>query len=173
MTGHDVKDLALADHGAMRMAWAERDMPVLRSIRERFSRQKPLKGVRVGACLHVTTETANLMVTLQEAGADVFLCASNPLSTQDDVAACLVERFGMPVYAIKGEDSGIYYGHIQLCLMQDSDHHGRWSRPRQHTAHGPRGCARPGMGRDGGKPPPSGPAAFHGRRWGAALSHRA
>ncbi|NLT34927.1 MAG: adenosylhomocysteinase [Gaiellales bacterium] len=116
MTGHDVRDVALADHGAMRMEWAERDMPVLRSIRERFGREKPLKGVRVGACLHVTTETANLMVALQTGGADVFLCASNPLSTQDDVAACLVERFDIPVFAIKGEDSQTYYSHIQAVL---------------------------------------------------------
>lgn len=98
------------------MDWAERDMPVLRSIRERFLREKPLAGVRVGACLHVTTETANLMVTLQAGGADVALCASNPLSTQDDVAACLVERSGIPVFAIRGEGSGTYYGHIQSVL---------------------------------------------------------
>lgn len=116
MAGYDVKDVKLAQRGAMRMDWAERDMPVLRSIRERFLREKPLAGVRVGACLHVTTETANLMVTLQAGGADVALCASNPLSTQDDVAACLVERSGIPVFAIRGEGSGTYYGHIQSVL---------------------------------------------------------
>src|SRR5690349_23198908 len=109
---HDVKDLSLATGGRFRIQWAEQEMPVLRAIRERFEREKPLKGIRVSACLHVTTETANLMHTLQMGGADVVLCASNPLSTQDDVAAALVANYEIPVYAIKGEDTNTYYDHI-------------------------------------------------------------
>ena len=116
---HDVKDLGLAPHGALRIEWAAQDMPVLRLIRERFSREKPLKGLRLAACLHVTTETANLVTTLKAGGADVVVCASNPLSTQDDVAACLVADHGVPTYAIKGEDNATYYRHIQAAL----DHH--------------------------------------------------
>ncbi len=112
----DVKDLALAARGALRIEWAERDMPVLRSIRERFAAEKPLRGSRIAACLHVTTETANLMLTLQAGGADVWLCASNPLSTQDDVAADLVASHGIPVFAIKGEDNDTYYRHILAVL---------------------------------------------------------
>ena len=113
---HDVKSLDLAPGGRYRIEWAEQEMPVLRAIRERFEREKPLKGVRVSACLHVTTETANLMHTLQMGGADVVLCASNPLSTQDDVAASLVSHFEIPVYAIKGESNDIYYDHIKAAL---------------------------------------------------------
>src|SRR6186713_1979369 len=109
---HDVADLALADAGQARMEWADRHMPVLASIRERFAREKPLEGVQLGLCLHVTTETANLVRTLTAGGADVALCASNPLSTQDDVAAALVDRHGAEVYAIKGEDDDTYYSHI-------------------------------------------------------------
>ena len=112
----DVKDLELATRGAQRIAWAERDMPVLRSIRERFEKERPLAGARIAACLHVTTETANLMRTLQAGGAEVWLCASNPLSTQDDVAADLVSSYGIPVFAIKGEDHETYYGHILSVL---------------------------------------------------------
>lgn len=112
----DVKNLELAARGAQRIAWAERDMPVLRSIRERFEKERPLAGARIAACLHVTTETANLMRTLQAGGADVWLCASNPLSTQDDVAADLVSSYGIPVFAIKGEDHETYYGHILSVL---------------------------------------------------------
>ena len=115
-TKHDVKDLALADSGRSRIAWAEQDMPVLRSIRQRFAKEKPLKGIRLGACLHVTTETANLAWTLKEGGAEVALCASNPLSTQDDVAAALVSHFGIPTFAIKGEDKETYYRHINAVL---------------------------------------------------------
>jgi adenosylhomocysteinase len=115
-TPHDVKDLGLASAGQSRIDWAERAMPVLRQIRERFARELPLRGLRVGACLHVTTETAVLMLTLKAGGASVALCASNPLSTQDDVAAALVERHGLPVYAQKGEDSDRYYRHIQAVL---------------------------------------------------------
>ena len=114
-----VKDLSLADEGKKRIEWAEMDMPVLRKeIRERFIKEQPLKGIRVGACLHVTTETANLMRTLKEGGAEVYLCASNPLSTQDDVAAALVKHYGIPVFAIKGEDEETYYMHIEEVLKR-------------------------------------------------------
>ena len=109
---HDVTDLALTPEGLRRIEWAEREMPVLRSIRERFATERPLAGIRVGACLHVTTETANLMRTLQAGGADVALAASNPLSTQDDVAAALVTEFGIPVHARRGEDRDTYYRHL-------------------------------------------------------------
>lgn len=113
---HDVKDLDAATGGRYRIQWAENEMPVLRKIMERFEKEKPLKGLRVSACLHVTTETANLMRTLQAGGADVVLCASNPLSTQDDVAASLVVHDEIPVYAIKGEDNATYYDHITAAL---------------------------------------------------------
>jgi adenosylhomocysteinase len=113
---HDVKNLDLATGGRYRIEWAEHEMSVLRAIRERFERDKPLQGVRVSACLHVTTETANLMHTLQAGGAEVVLCASNPLSTQDDVAASLVVNYEIPVYAIKGEDNSTYYEHIRAAL---------------------------------------------------------
>jgi adenosylhomocysteinase len=109
---HDVADLALAEEGEARIVWADRHMPVLASIRERFSRERPLSGIQLGLCLHVTTETANLVRTLNAGGAGVALCASNPLSTQDDVAAALVDRHGTEVYAIKGEDDDTYYRHI-------------------------------------------------------------
>ena len=107
----DVKDQSLAAEGRVRIEWAYREMPVLRQIRERFVKEKPLKGLKMSACLHVTTETANLALTLKDGGADVVLCASNPLSTQDDVAAALVE-YGIPTYAIKGEDNETYYNHL-------------------------------------------------------------
>lgn len=113
---HDVKNLNLATGGRYRIEWAEQEMPVLRLIRERFAKDKPLKGLRVSACLHVTTETANLARTLQLGGADLVLCASNPLSTQDDVAAALVSVYEIPVYAIKGEDNKTYYEHIKAAL---------------------------------------------------------
>ena len=112
----DVKDLALAAEGVRRIEWADRQMPVLAAIRERFEQERPLAGYRVSACLHVTTETANLMRTLQAGGADVVLCASNPLSTQDDVAAALVDTFDCSVYAIKGEDNDTYYRHIEAAV---------------------------------------------------------
>jgi len=108
----DVKDLALADQGKRRMEWAFQSMPVLQTIRKQFIKTQPLAGIRIAACLHVTTETANLMVTLRDGGANAVLCASNPLSTQDDVAAALVRDFGIPVYAIKGENNDQYYSHI-------------------------------------------------------------
>jgi adenosylhomocysteinase len=113
---HDVKDLALADEGVRRIEWADRQMPVLAAIRERFEREKPLDGIRISACLHVTTETANLMRTLKAGGADVVLCASNPLSTQDDVAAALTARYGVPTFAIRGEDHDTYYSHIYAAV---------------------------------------------------------
>jgi adenosylhomocysteinase len=113
---YDVKDLSLATQGVSRIVWAEQEMPVLRLIRERFARERPLAGLRVSACLHVTSETASLVRTLQVGGADCVLCASNPLSTQDDVAAALVSQFEIPVYAIKGEDNQTYYQHITAAL---------------------------------------------------------
>jgi adenosylhomocysteinase len=116
---HHVKDLALAPAGVTRIEWADRQMPVLASIRERFEQERPLDGYRISACLHVTSETANLARTLQAGGADVLLCASNPLSTQDDVAAALVSEYGVPVFAIKGEDDDTYYSHITAAV----DHH--------------------------------------------------
>lgn len=113
---YDVKDIQLADAGLDRILWADRDMPVLASIRERFEKEKPLEGIRIGACLHVTTETANLMRTLKAGGAEVVLCASNPLSTQDETAAALVKHFDIPVLAIKGEDTQTYYKHIDSVI---------------------------------------------------------
>ncbi|MCL4242248.1 MAG: adenosylhomocysteinase [Dehalococcoidia bacterium] len=112
----DIANPRLAAEGVRRIEWAEREMPVLRLIRERFKREQPLKGIRMTACLHVTTETANLAITLRDGGADLRVCASNPLSTQDDVAAALVEEFGIPVFAICGEDNETYYRHIHQAL---------------------------------------------------------
>ena len=116
---YDIKDIALADAGLARILWADRDMPVLASIRERFERERPLEGVRIGACMHVTTETANLMRVLVAGGAKVTLCASNPLSTQDDTAAALVRDFGIDVYAITGEDMDTYASHIESVIATD------------------------------------------------------
>src|SRR5512132_3738247 len=113
---HDVKDLSLAPEGVRRIAWADRHMPVLAAIRDRFEAEQPLAGYRIAACLHVTSETANLMRTLKAGGADIVLCASNPLSTQDDVAAALVEEFDVSVFAIKGEDNDTYYRHIEAAV---------------------------------------------------------
>jgi adenosylhomocysteinase len=118
---YDVKDLGLAEEGRRRTEWAERAMPVLRQIRERFARERPLAGRRVSACLHVTSETANLAVTLKAGGAEVALCASNPLSTQDDIAAHLVRDHGIAVFAIKGEDHDTYYDHIRAALAHRPD----------------------------------------------------
>jgi adenosylhomocysteinase len=116
MVEHDVKDLSLAAAGRLRIEWAEQSMPVLRQVRERFAREQPLRGIRLGACLHVTTETAVLMLTLQAGGARLALCASNPLSTQDDTAAALVSEYGIPVFAQKGEDNARYYRHLEAVL---------------------------------------------------------
>jgi adenosylhomocysteinase len=113
---YDIADIALADEGQRRIEWADRHMPVLAQIRERFERERPLEGIRLGACLHVTTETANLVRTLLAGGAEVALCASNPLSTQDDVAAALVDRYSGEVYAINGEDNDTYYRHIHAVV---------------------------------------------------------
>ncbi len=116
MPNYDVKETKLAEGGRLRIEWAQREMPVLSQIRERFTKERPLNGLRISACLHVTTETANLMKTLQAGGADVVLTASNPLSTQDDVAASLVTYDEIPVYAIKGESNAVYYKHIDAAL---------------------------------------------------------
>src|SRR4030066_1749536 len=116
MESYDVKDTKLAEGGRRRIDWAEREMPVLRLIRERFKKERPLQGVRLSACLHVTTETANLVNTLHLGGAGLVLTASNPLSTQDDVAAALVNFYEVPTYAIKGEDNLTYYKHINAAL---------------------------------------------------------
>jgi len=113
---YDVKDMALAGEGKRRIEWADRDMPVLAQVRERFAKEKPLQGRKMSACLHVTAETANLARTLQAGGADLVLCASNPLSTQDDVSASLVKDYGLPVFAIKGEDEKTYYEHIRAAI---------------------------------------------------------
>jgi adenosylhomocysteinase len=116
MVEHDVKNISLAAEGRLRIEWAEQSMPVLRQVRERFTQQQPLKGIRLGACLHVTTETAVLMLTLKAGGAELVLCASNPLSTQDDTAAALVREYEISVYAHKGEDNARYYKHIEAVL---------------------------------------------------------
>lgn len=115
----DIKDVSLADHGEARIEWALKEMPVIKGLMQQLSKQRPLEGVRMGGCLHITTETANLARTLQAAGADLVLCASNPLSTQDDVAAALVEKYLIPVFAIRGESTERYYQHIQAAL----EHH--------------------------------------------------
>jgi adenosylhomocysteinase len=112
---YDIKDISLAEDGRQRIEWAAREMPVLALIKERFEKEKPFKGVRISACLHITTETANLALTLQAGGADLVMCGSNPLSTQDPTAAALVE-YGIPTNAIKGEDDKTYYKHIQTAL---------------------------------------------------------
>src|SRR5216684_8058468 len=112
----DVKNMELADLGKKRIEWANQSMKVLQVIRKDFIKGQPLKGIRIAACLHVTAETANLAITLRDGGAEVFLCASNPLSTQDDVAASLVRDYGIPTYAIKGEDNATYYAHISAAL---------------------------------------------------------
>ena len=115
-TKGDVKDLSLAKVGVNKIEWAGREMPVVNMIRERFGKEKPLNGVRLSACLHVTSETANLAIALRDSGAEVVLCASNPLSTQDDVAAALVQEYGIPTYAIKGENEATYYEHLESAL---------------------------------------------------------
>src|SRR5210317_1203845 len=116
MIKYDVKDIKLAKEGALRIEWANQNMPVLNRIQKRFAKEKPLKGVRLGACLHVTTETASLMQTLKAGGAQVSLCASNPLSNQDDVAAALVKNDKIAVFAIKGETNKTYYNHINAVI---------------------------------------------------------
>ncbi|MEX0785845.1 MAG: adenosylhomocysteinase, partial [Dehalococcoidia bacterium] len=115
-TKGDIRDASLAEEGVRRIEWAEREMPVIRQIRERFAKEKPLRDVRIAGCLHITTETANLALALRDGGADLTLCASNPLSTQDDVAAALTAEYGIATYAIKGEDDDTYYRHINQAL---------------------------------------------------------
>ena len=117
---YDIKDISLAHQGALRAEWAEREMPVLRTIKERFAKEQPLKGIKLAGCLHITAETANLAHTLTAAGADLTLCASNPLSTQDDIAAHLVES-GIPVFAIKGEDEKTYFDHMSATVDTRSE----------------------------------------------------
>src|SRR3989338_7361503 len=116
---YDVKDITLADKGKKRIEWANNDMPVLKLVRDRFEKEKPFAGLKMSACLHVTAETANLVRTLKAGGADMLLCASNPLSTQDDVAAALVKHYQIPVYAIKGEDNETYYSHIEAAIKHN------------------------------------------------------
>ena len=162
---HDVQDLRLAEEGVRRIEWAAREMPVLRLIRERFAKEQPLNGVRVAACLHVTTETANLMIALRDGGADVVLCASNPLSTQDDVAAALVAEYGIPTFAIKGEDNDTYYRHIDaVARPQAADHDGRRRRPRRPAPQGPHRPARRRHRRHRGDHDRRHPPARAGRR---------
>ena len=115
---YDVKDVSLAPKGKLRIEWAGKDMPVLKLLEGRFQKEKPLKGLRISCCLHVTTETANLVKVLKAGGAQTSVCASNPLSTQDDVAASLVKDFGIPVFAIKGENTTTYYEHLNAALDQ-------------------------------------------------------
>ncbi|HZQ35081.1 MAG TPA: adenosylhomocysteinase, partial [Dehalococcoidia bacterium] len=115
-TQGDVRDRALANEGIRRIEWAAREMPVIALIRERFSKEQPLRGIRISACLHITTETANLLIALRDGGAQVTACASNPLSTQDDVAAALNVEYGIATFAIKGEDNDTYYRHIHAAL---------------------------------------------------------
>ncbi len=115
----DVKDMGLADKGKARIEWADQDMPVLRAVRDRWTKEQPLKGITMSACLHVTAETANLVRALKAGGADVALCASNPLSTQDDVAAALTKHYGIPVMAIKGEDNETYYRHLEAMVLRE------------------------------------------------------
>ena len=163
---HDVTDLGLAAEGVRRIEWAEREMPVLRLIRERFERDRPLDGLRIGACLHVTTETANLMRTLKAGGAEVVLAASNPLSTKDDVAAALVAEYGIAVYARRGEDRDTYYAHLRCGRRRPpAADHGRRLRPRLAAPQQPRPdqVAR-GPGRDRGDDDRRHPAAGDGRR---------
>src|SRR5271154_6525961 len=112
----DVKNLALADMGKRRIEWAFQSMPVLQTIRKQFIKTQPLRNIRVAACLHVTTETANLMIALRDGGANIVLCASNPLSTQDDVAASLVKDYAIPTFSIKGESNEVYYSHLNSVL---------------------------------------------------------
>src|SRR2546425_1202891 len=140
MVEHDVKDLSQAAVGRLKIEWAEQSMPVLRQVRERFAREQPLKGIRLSACLHVTTETAVLMLTLRAGGALLALCASNPLSTQDDTAAALVKEYDVAVYAHKGEDHARYYRHIEAVL---ATRRRRWLRDVRQG----RGRARQGHGR--------------------------
>ena len=174
MTGSvefDIADAALAEQGQQRIEWALREMPVLRQLTARFSEERPLQGVRLSGCLHITTETANLARALKAAGADIVLCASNPLSTQDDVAAALVERYQIPVHAIRGESTELYYRHINAAL----DHRPRtpWRQPlarywRCHHGRGQEGtddADRSGPGSNGARSPRHVPNGWKCPRW--------
>ena len=159
---YDIADIALADDGQRRIEWADRQMPVLRTIRERFEKERPLDGITMACCLHVTTETANLARTLVAGGAEVVLCASNPLSTQDDVAAALVDRYGADVYAINGEDNDTYYRHIHAAVdRQPADHHGRRRRRGRRAA---RRALRAALGASSAGPRRRPPASSGSRR---------
>ena len=161
--GYDIADIGLADEGQRRVEWADRQMPVLQTIRERFGKERPLDGITMACCLHVTTETANLARTLIDGGAEVLLCASNPLSTQDDVAAALVDRYGAEVYAINGEDNDTYYRHINTVV--DRAPRSRWTTGPTWsaccTASGPTSsqCSRRHGGDDDRGHPPAGAGA--------------
>ena len=151
LPAHDVTDLGLAAEGVRRIEWAEREMPVLRLIRERFERERPLDGLRIGACLHVTTETANLMRTLKAGGAEVVLAARNPLSTKDDVAAALVAEYGIATFARRGEDRDTYYAHLNVGRRHaPAADDGRRLRPRVAAPQRAAGPGQGGPGRDGG-----------------------
>ena len=163
LPAHDVTDLGLAAEGVRRIEWAEREMPVLRLIRERFERDRPLDGLRIGACLHVTTETANLMRTLKAGGAEVVLAASNPLSTKDDVAAALVAEYGIPTFARRGEDRDTYYAHLNAVAdTHPADHDGRRLRPRVAA---PQRATRRRSRRSSPGPRRRRPASSASRRW--------
>jgi S-adenosylhomocysteine hydrolase len=138
----DVKSLDFADFGKKRIDWANQSMKVLQIIRKEFIKNQPLKGIRISACLHVTAETANLAICLRDGGADVVLCASNPLSTQDDVAASLMRDHNIPVFAIKGEDNDTYYGHILAAIDHKPQITMMTARPRTPAAHEASGRAR-------------------------------
>jgi adenosylhomocysteinase len=163
---YDVKNIDLAPGGRRRIEWAENEMPVLRGIRQQFKQDRPLAGLRVSACLHVTTETANLMHTLQAGGADVVLTASNPLSTQDDVAAALVTHHEIPVYAIKGEDErDLLPAHPRRARPQAPHHHGRRRRSGQHAAQGPTASCWRGSSAAPRRPPPASSACAPWPEW--------
>ena len=174
LPAHDVTDLGLAAEGVRRIEWAEREMPVLRLIRERFERERPLDGLRIGACLHVTTETANLMRTLKAGGADVVLAASNPLSTKDDVAAALVAEYGIAVHARRGEDRDTYYAHLNVGRRHAAAaDDGRRLRPRVAAPQRPAGPGRRGPRRHRGDDDRRHPPPGDGRRRRARLpGHR-
>ena len=188
----DIKDLGLADLGKRRTEWAFQSMPVLQTIRKQFIKTQPLTGIKVAACLHVTTETANLMITLRDGGASIVLCASNPLSTQDDVAATLVRDYGIPVYAIKGENNDVYYPHllaaaehapqitmddgadlVTLLHTKRKDLARRRARRHRRDHHGRDSPARHGQGRRAAVPDRGGQRRAHQAPVRQPLRHRA
>ena len=152
----DVKDLALADLGKRRIEWAAQSMPVLQTIRKQFIKTQPLAGMRVAACLHVTTETANLMITLRDGGANIVLCASNPLSTQDDVAAALVRDYGISDVRHQGRiERRVLLAHQLGARSHAADHHGRWRGPGHAAAHQAQGPAGRASSAEPKRPPPA------------------